>query len=234
MSAREWMFDEVSFAGMDFTDLNVVQGYDERHSKFRDYKKETDERFDALKLGADSEIIDFGCGTGAFTLNAAGRCKKIYAIDISGMMLEYTKQKAAKANLNNIEFIKAGMLTYEHKAPAVDAVISSMVLHHLPDFWKQIALKKICDMLKPGGKFFLFDVVFSFGYHDYEKSFSEWVDAFEASNGKDFTAPILGHLSREYSTFSWILEGILERAGFAIDSAVHEKGMLAKYVCIKK
>ena len=234
MNAHEWMFDEVSFAGTDFTDLKVVQGYDERHSKFRDYKKETDERFDALKLDADSEIIDFGCGTGAFTLNAAGRCKKIYAIDISGMMLEYTKQKATKANLNNIEFIKAGMLTYEHKAPAVDAVISSMVLHHLPDFWKQIALKKICDLLKPGGKFFLFDVVFSFDYHDYEKSFSEWVDAFEASNGKDFTAPVLGHLSREYSTFSWILESLLERAGFKIESAVYEKGMLAKYVCTKK
>jgi len=230
----EWMYDEASFSGTDFKDLNVVRGYDERHSKFRDYKKETDERFEALKLGTDSEIIDFGCGTGAFTLNAAGRCKKIYAVDISEMMLKYTGKKAADAGIGNVEFIKGGMLSYEHKGKPVDAVISSMVLHHLPDFWKQIALKRICDMIKPGGKFFLFDVVFSFDYHEYEKHFDAWSKMFTASTGEEFARAATRHLSHEYSTFSWVMEGILERAGFEIESENHEKGMLAKYVCIKK
>lgn len=233
MSTREWLYDEASFAGTDFKDLKVVQGYDERHSKFRDYKKETDERFEALKLGPDSVIVDFGCGTGAFTINAAGRCKKIYAIDISAMMLKYTEKKAADAGLSNIEFINAGMLSYEHKAEPVDAVISSMVLHHLPDFWKEIALKKICSMIKPGGKFFLFDVVFSFDYNEYEKYFDAWSERFNAL-GEDFGRSATRHLSHEYSTFSWVMSGLLERAGFEIESENHENGMIAKYICIKR
>lgn len=233
MDMREWMFDELAFSGTDFTDLKVVQTYDEKHSKFRDYKKETEERLGLLKLGPDSEVIDFGCGTGAFTVNAASLCRKIYAVDVSKMMLEYTAGKAEAAKLKNIEFLEGGMLTYEHKAPPVDAVISSMVLHHLPDFWKQVALKRIHELLKPGGKFFLFDVVFSFDCSEYETLFASWVEDFRKSNGDEFAERVARHLSREYSTFSWILEGLLEKAGFKIETTIYEKKMLAKYVCAR-
>lgn len=234
MNKHDWQYDELAFSGTDFTDLKVVENYDERHSKFRDYKKETEERLALLKLAPDAEILDFGCGTGAFTINAAPHCKKIYAVDISDMMLKYTAQKAGKMGLKNIECRKGGMLSYEHNAAPVDAVISSMVLHHLPDFWKQIALKRICDLLKPGGKFFLFDVVFSFDFQDYEKVFDEWTESFRKTNGEDFVRPVMGHLSREYSTFSWIMESLLEKAGFRIESAEYERQMLAKYLCVKK
>jgi ubiquinone/menaquinone biosynthesis C-methylase UbiE len=230
----DWKYDELAFSGTDFTDLKIVEEYDKKHSSFRDYKKETEERLSALNLAPDAEIIDLGCGTGAFTLNAAPRCGKVYAVDVSRMMLEYTKKKAKEKGLDNIEFINGGLLSYEHKAKPADALISSMVLHHLPDFWKQIALKRVHDMLKPGGKFYLFDVVYSFNYMDHAKVFDEWVAQFMKSNGEEFTKQAAGHISREYSTFSWILEEMLKRAGFEIDSLVCDNEMLAKFICIRK
>lgn len=50
------------------------------------------------------------------------------------------------------EFLPGGFLTYQHQGPPLDAVVTQIALHHLPDFWKQIALLRIFDMLKEGGK----------------------------------------------------------------------------------
>lgn len=234
MNALDWRYDELAFSGTDFTDLKVVEEYDEKHSRFRDYKKETEERLRLLDLQPDAEIIDLGCGTGAFTLNAAGSCGKVYAVDISSLMLEYTEKKAQEAGLKNIEFINGGLLSYEHKAKPVNAVVSSMVLHHLPDFWKQVALKRIYDMIKPGGKFFLFDVIFSFDFNDYEKVFDEWLEMFKSSNGEGFAKQAARHISHEYSTFLWTMESMMEKAGFEVDSVTCEKQMLAKILCVRK
>ena len=53
---------------------------------------------------ANDMVIDMGCGTGAFALYAAKKCRKIYAVDVSKAMLEYIRQKSQKAGLNNIDF----------------------------------------------------------------------------------------------------------------------------------
>jgi putative AdoMet-dependent methyltransferase len=51
----------------------------------------------------------------------------------------------------NIEFVHAGFLTYAHRDEAADAVVSRMALHHLPDFWKVVALDRVRALLKKGG-----------------------------------------------------------------------------------
>jgi ubiquinone/menaquinone biosynthesis C-methylase UbiE len=75
-------------------------------------------------------------------------------------MLEYCKRKSEEAGLENIVFCHGGFLTYEHEAAPVDAIVSAIALHHLPDFWKLIGLKRVARMLRRDGRFFLFDIVF--------------------------------------------------------------------------
>lgn len=53
----------------------------------------------------------------------------------------------------NIEFIQSGFLTYEHQSEPVDLIFTKAALHHLPDFWKQIALLRLNQMLKMGRAF---------------------------------------------------------------------------------
>jgi len=84
------------------------------------------------------------------------------AVDVSQAMLDFCKGKCEKADLSNIDYHRAGFLTYEHIDKPVDAIICRMALHHLSDFWKLIGLRNMAAVLKPGGKLFLFDVVFSF------------------------------------------------------------------------
>ena len=57
-------------------------------------------------------------------------------------------------------YCHGGFLTYEHEAEPADAMVSIAALHHLPDFWKLVGLTRAAEMLKAGGGFFLFDIVF--------------------------------------------------------------------------
>jgi putative AdoMet-dependent methyltransferase len=37
----------------------------------------------------------------------------------------------------------------------------------------------------------------------------------------------------EYSTMDWIMQGMIERAGFKIEKATHSQGFFALYLCTK-
>ena len=52
-------------------------------------------------------IVDLGCGTGAISIYAAGWLKTVYAVDVSGAMIENARKKHG-GNLPNLKFINAG------------------------------------------------------------------------------------------------------------------------------
>jgi len=72
-------------------------------------------------------------------------------------------------------------------------------------------------MLKPGGRFFLRDVIFSFPPAEYEASIAAWIECAAKSEGQGWTKQDYEmHVRAEHSTFAWIIEGMLQQAGFAI------------------
>jgi putative AdoMet-dependent methyltransferase len=229
-----WQYDEMQPVGTDFTDNAQVQAYDLRMQKLRDVKRETENIIKTIKLGKNQEILEFGTGTGSFAIEAAKHCTKVFAVDISPVMLEFTRQKAKIEGIDNIEFHNAGFLTYVHRGEPLDAVVSQLALHHLPDFWKMIALKRIYQMLKNGGTFFLGDAVFSFPIEEYDHKIDNWIDTTKQRAGINFAEEAGIHIKEEYSTFDWIMEGLLKRAGFQIDKAEYFEGFMAVYVCTKE
>jgi putative AdoMet-dependent methyltransferase len=227
---QNWLYDEFNHSGVDYTDPEQVAVYDTRHQRFRDYKKFADGIMACLKLGPEASVVDLGTGTGAFSLNAAFHYKTVYAVDVSEAMLAYTRQKAEQAGLSNIVFCKGGFLTYKHTDTPVDAVVSSAALHHLPDMWKWVGLMNVAKMLKPGGKFYLFDVVFP-TLNDYAATFNSWVKTFSEKVGPEFAIEVESHIRDEFSTFDWVMEGLLQRAGFQIDRAEYDGQFGATYLC---
>jgi putative AdoMet-dependent methyltransferase len=229
----DWYYDEMAQVGTDYNDPAEVKAFDERHERFRDYVAQGEAIARAIDLKTDQTIIDLGVGTGAFSLYAAGMCKTIHAVDVSKAMLTYTSQKAEAKGIGNIDFHYGGFLTYEHKVDPVDAVVSVAALHHLPDVWKMIALRRLAKMIKPGGKFYLKDVVFSFEMDNHEAVLNGWVDGFVQQVGPEFKKEVEGHVRDEYSTTDWIMEGILKRTGFRIDEKEYTDEVMAVYVCTR-
>ena len=234
----KWYYDEMKHSGVDYSSPAQVKAYDSRHQKLRDYQKNSEAIINLLELTSKHTVIDMGAGTGAFALHAAKHCNKIYAVDVSKAMLDYSRQKAEEAGLTNIVFCHGGFLTYEHGEEPADAMVSVGVLHHLPDFWKLVGLRRAVEMLKTGGRLYLFDIVFPSEIAGYEERFDEWVQSIATKAGLDFASEVETHMEThirdEYSTCDWIMEGLLSRAGFRIDNAQYTDGFGATYICTKR
>ncbi len=231
-SNMKWFYDEAVQVGTDYQDISNVQAYDMQMAKFRDAKKEATDIIKAICLGEEHSLLEIGTGTGNFAIEAAKNCNKVYAIDVSSTMIAYAKQKAQKMGMSNISFFQAGFLSYEHNGAPLDMIVSNLALHHLPDFWKMIALKRIYNMLKNGGTFYLGDVVFSFPIEEYDYKIDNWIDTLKEKVGINFAEEAQMHIKEEYSTFDWIIEEMLNKSGFEFEIR-HKDDFSAVYYCKK-
>ena len=231
MSAPAWQYHEPDHPGADFDALAEI--YDRNMQKFRDVQGEIEEILGFLDLKLDQTVLEIGTGTGEFALAAARRCRKVYAVDLSAGMLRYAEKKAQARDVANVEFLPGGFLTYRHDGEPLDGVVSQIALHHLPDFWKQIALLRMAEMLAEGGKLCLRDVVYSFDPRSHEKFLDEFISKASEKAGPQFARSISDHVQKEYSTMDWVMQGMIERAGFEIERASHSHGFFALYLCTK-
>lgn len=227
-----WQYDEMKQIGKDYDDLAEVEAYDARHGKFRNVEKENELILEKLCVKLEHVLIDLGTGTGAFAIQAARRCSKVFAVDISRAMLEYAKRKAERAGATNIVFCHGGFLTYSHSAQPVDAIVTNTAFHHLPDFWKGIALQGLNKMIKLGGRLYLSDVVFE--EKNVHENIAQFIAKLEKVAGHDIRKDVEAHVRQEFSTYDWIIDGLLERANFRITSKAIQDGVIGRYLCRKE
>lgn len=229
----EWYYNETP-VGVDYLDPEIAREYNKEHQKFRNFKDETESIVQMLGITPEDTVLDFGCGTGGIVLNLAQYCKKVIGVDISREMLDILEEKAKKQDITNIETHCAGFLTYNHDQPVkVDKIVSMVALHHLPDFWKSVALLNMAKILETGGKLYLFDVVFTFNIPDHQKAIGQMINQMQDTAGDSMADELKVHIRDEFSTYDWIMEGLLERAGFSIDSVEVKADNLRGYICSK-
>jgi ubiquinone/menaquinone biosynthesis C-methylase UbiE len=230
----EWYYNELVQIGTDYTDKEEILNYDRKMQKIRNIGEEVKTMLRLIDPRPDDRILEIGCGTGEFSIELSRHCKEVLALDISEGMLEYARKKAKSRNRNNISFIKGGFLTYEADDELFDAVVSQLALHHLPDFWKLTALKRINSMLKTAGRFYLRDVVFSSGIDDFDELISKLLENIPEDVKDEMASEYILHIKEEFSTFDWVMEGLIERAGFRIEESIYDNGFIASYLCIKE
>ncbi len=228
----DWYFKEKQI-GVDYLDSKIAGEYDKEHQSFRNFKAEAEDILEKLKITEEDVVLDFGCGTGGIALNLTPFCKKVICVDLSSEMLDILESKAIKQNITNIETHINGFLTYHHEGDKVDKIVSKFALHHLPDFWKSIALLKMANTLKTGGKLYLSDVVFTFEPSDHESSIKGMIEDMRDMASDSMVDETITHIKEEFSTYDWVIEGLLEKAGFSIDSKIMEDQNYLTYVCSK-
>lgn len=168
-------------------------------------------------LGADSTVIEFGPGTGQFTMAVSPHCASVVAVDISPPMLKHLSGKLHARGLLNVELVQGGFLSYAHRARPADFVYSRFALHHLPDFWKAMALLRVRGMLRPGGVFRLWDVIYDFSLGEAANHIEAWcATGGENVEGEWGRAELEEHVRDEHSTFTWLIEPMLAHASFEI------------------
>ena len=229
----KWQYNEFQHSGVNFSNVDEVKAYDDYMQKMRGITSEIEKIKTAVELESDDVILEIGTGTGELAIGLSPFCKKVFAIDISLEMLRYAEQKANFRGLNNITFQHTGYLTCTYQPGTLDTVISQFTLHHLPDFWKMVALKRVYAMLKVGGKFYLQDVALPSQVNDYNAYLGNVVEQIEKSGGEKVAQDTEITIRDEYPTIDWILENLLKKAGFSNVQVNYAPPFIGTYLCTK-
>jgi len=111
----------------------------------------------AIPLTGTMQVLEYGCGTGLVSRALSPHVQKITAVDTSPRMLEVLRQKAGEEKISNIETLAHDLTETPLPEQNFDLAISSMTLHHIPDF--ETLLHRFFVTLKPGGYLALADLV---------------------------------------------------------------------------
>jgi len=108
---------------------------------------------DAVPLGKNMRVMDFGAGTGLIAGRIAPRVASIAAVDVSAAMLA---RLAAKAELEGRVEPVCQDIIERPLARRFDLIVSAMALHHVAD--TALLLQRFAEHLEPGGWIALADL----------------------------------------------------------------------------
>ncbi len=105
-------------------------------------------------------VLDVGCGTGTLAMEAlqrVGETGRVSGIDPSPQMIARASRKAERVGLA-IDFQVGVIEQLSFPDQSFDAVLSTFMMHHLPDDLKRRGLAEIVRVLKPGGRLLVLDM----------------------------------------------------------------------------
>jgi ubiquinone/menaquinone biosynthesis C-methylase UbiE len=111
------------------------------------------------RLHPGEQVLDVGCGTGTLALDVqrrVGAAGRVCGIDPGAEQIARARAKAARRRLP-IEFQVGVIEQLPFPDQTFDAVLSTLMMHHLPASLEQQGLAEIARVLKPGGRLVIAD-----------------------------------------------------------------------------
>lgn len=109
---------------------------------------------DLARLAPGEAVLDVGCGTGTLAIAAkrrVGPAGVVHGIDASPEMIAKARRKAAKAGVH-VVFQTEVVEALPFPDARFDAVLGTLMLHHLPRPTRERCAREMRRMLKPGGR----------------------------------------------------------------------------------
>lgn len=110
-------------------------------------------------IRSGERILDVGCGPGRLAIVAgiaAGPAGETCGIDPAPEMVEVARRNAARAGVS-VRFEVGVIEALPYPDDHFDVVLSSLMLHHLPDELKRRGVAEVHRVLKPAGRLLAVD-----------------------------------------------------------------------------
>jgi ubiquinone/menaquinone biosynthesis C-methylase UbiE len=133
-----------------FVDTVLLRG------KVRELRRRT---IDLAQLHPGDRVLDVGCGTGTLAIEVQqrlGAAGHVDGIDPAPEQIARARAKAAWRQLP-IDFRIGVIEQLPFPDQSLDVVLSTIMLHHLPDDLKQRGLREIARVLRPEGRLVIAD-----------------------------------------------------------------------------
>jgi ubiquinone/menaquinone biosynthesis C-methylase UbiE len=130
-------------------DLGMLESAD------RDIWQKPEQIMDSLGIADGARVADVGAGGGWFTVRLARRVGPhglVVAEDLQAEMVEATRRRAAKENLNNVRTIQGLPTDPMLPAGSLDAVLIVEAFQEIQNGNPQLFLENVRTALKDGGR----------------------------------------------------------------------------------
>ena len=182
-------------------------------------------------------ILDIGCGAGNNTIAILRRKEglKCDLVDLSLPMLERAKERLGKENAGEVRIFQGDFREIDLPSSHYDIIVAAAVLHHLRDDrdWED-CFKKIYNLLRQRGAFFVSDIVIHENEEVHEEMWTRYGDYLERVGGPGYSGKVFDYIDKEDSprSLTYQLE-LLKKTGFRTADVLHKNSCFAAYVGIK-
>jgi tRNA (cmo5U34)-methyltransferase len=184
-----------------------------------------------------TELLDIGCGAGNYTLKMLGKVGNLNCVlnDLSMPMLQKAKERVSPQTKGTVTLIQDDMRNLELQDNHFDIILAAATLHHLrdDDDW-ELMFNKIYKALKPGGSFWVSDLI----AHQSEvinKLFEDRYGSYiETIGGPEYRRKVEEYVNFEDTPRSLNYQlALLAKVGFSTIDVLHKNSCFAAFGAIK-
>ncbi|MEO0475005.1 MAG: class I SAM-dependent methyltransferase [Planctomycetota bacterium] len=182
-------------------------------------------------------ILDIGCGAGNYTLKLVERFEGADAtlIDLSGPMLDRAQQRVGAATAGRVETIQSDVREAVLGNQRHDVAVAAAVLHHLrsDEEWSAVC-HKIFESLKPGGSFWIVDLISHSHTRVQNAMWQRYGDYLVRLKGQAYRDQVFDYVEKEDSPVPLMtIIDHLRDAGFVGVEVLHKHNCFAALGAVK-
>lgn len=183
-------------------------------------------------------VLDLGCGAGNNTIRLIRDYPEPFACDLCDLsrpMLERAKERISMEKQAGVRIFEGDFRAIPFEQASYDVVIAAAVLHHLRDDrdWEK-AFQKIYRLLRPGGSFWITDLVAQESTQIHEMMWQRYGAYLEALGGAVYRDEVLAYIEKEDSPRSVTYQmDLMRHVGFGSVDILHKNSCFAAFGGIK-
>jgi tRNA (cmo5U34)-methyltransferase len=183
-------------------------------------------------------VLDIGCGAGNNTIKLLRSYRGDFDCDLNDLsmpMLRRAEQRVSRETKGRISIIHGDFRAVEIADGCYDVILAAAVLHHLREEqdWFD-AFSKIFRLLKPGGSFWVTDMVSHENHHVHELMWKRYGDYLERAGGNDYQKKVFDYIDREDSPRPVTFQlDLMRKVGFGSVDILHKNSCFAAFGGIK-